>query len=239
MRRAGARVLAEPATRADETNLLNVDKSAVEDYLRSGTAEDFDDFFEAFGRPLGERALRSPVAKNYIFTDVVLASARFVDELGGNVDRVVPELGKIETVLAGIATIEQLRERVRSILAAALAFRDNLVVHQYAGIIKQAQEYMERSYTDSDLSLNDVAGQVSLSACHFSALFSQETGQTYKEYLTEIRIKKAKELLRTTTLKGSEICYQVGYKDPHYFSHVFHKNTGLTPMEFRLQVQAV
>jgi two-component system response regulator YesN len=224
---------------ADETSLLDVDKSAVEDYLRSGTTEEFDDFFEAFSRPLGETVLKSPVAKSYIFTDVVLASARFVDELGGNVDRVVPELGKIETVLAGIATIEQLREHVRSILAAALAFRDNLVVHQYAGIIKQAQEYMERSYADSDLSLNDVAGRVSLSACHFSTLFSQETGQTYKEYLTEIRIKKAKELLRTTTLKGSEICYQVGYKDPHYFSHVFHKNTGLTPMEFRLQVQAV
>ena len=72
---------------------------------------------------------------------------------------------------------------------------------------------------------------------HFSAVFSQETGQTFKEYLTEIRIKKAKELLRTTPLKAFEICYQVGYNDPHYFSHVFHKNTGLTPIEFRSQAQ--
>jgi two-component system response regulator YesN len=79
---------------------------------------------------------------------------------------------------------------------------------------------------------------VNLSPCHFSAVFSQETGKTFKEYLTEIRIKKAKELLRTTTLKAFEICYQIGYNDPHYFSHVFRKNTGLTPKEFRLQVQA-
>ncbi len=223
----------------DEASLLKVDKSAVEDYLRSGGAEGFDTFFETFSRPLGERALRSPVAKSYVFTDVVLASARFVDELGGDVDQIVPELGNIETVLAGIATIGQLRERVRSILAAALAFRDNLVTHQYAGIIKQAQEYLERHYMDPELSLNDVAGQVSHSASHFSTLFSQETGHTFKEHLTEIRIKKAKELLRTTTLKAFEIGYQVGYKDPHYFSHVFHKNTGLTPMEFRAQVHAV
>jgi two-component system response regulator YesN len=87
------------------------------------------------------------------------------------------------------------------------------------------------------LSLNEVAAQVILSSSHFSTVFSHETGQTFKEYLTEIRIKKAKELLRTTPMKAFEICYQVGYNDPHYFSHVFHKNTGLTPIEFRLQAQ--
>ena len=92
---------------------------------------------------------------------------------------------------------------------------------------------------DPELSLNEVAAQVNLSAGHFSTVFSQETGQTFKEYLTELRIKKAKELLRTTTLKAFEICDQVGYNDPHYFSHVFHKHTGLTPIEYRLQVQAI
>jgi len=223
---------------AHEASLMSVDRSAVDDYLRSGTVDGFDDFFDAFIRPLGETALRSPVAKSYIFTDVVLGAARFVDELGGEVDEVVPELGSIETLLGGIATLEQLRERVRSILAAALSFRTQVVTHQYAGVVRQAQEYMESRYSDPDLSLGDVAGQANLSACHFSAVFSQEMGKTFKECLTEIRIKRAKELLRTTTLKVFEICDEVGYKDPHYFSYVFHKNTGLTPVEYRLQVQA-
>jgi len=88
---------------------------------------------------------------------------------------------------------------------------------------------------DPDLSLNEVAAQVNLSPSHFSVVFSQETGQTFKEYLTEVRIKKAKELLRMTTLRSAEISYQVGYSDPHYFSYVFRKNTGATPSEFRLQ----
>ena len=69
-------------------------------------------------------------------------------------------------------------------------------------------------------------------------MFSQEACQTFKEYLTEIRIKKAKELLRMTTLRSAEISYQIGYNDPHYFSYVFRKNTGLSPSEFRLQTQA-
>ena len=219
----------------DKAELLKVDRSAVENYLRLGTADSFDAFFETWIRPLGESALRSSTVKSYIFTDIVLATSRFVDELGGNVGQVVPELDNIETVSASIETIEQLRERARNLLAAALAFRDSRVIRQYAGVIKQAQEYIDSHYMDANLALNDVATQVILSACHFSAVFSQETGQTFKEYLTEIRIKKAKELLRTTPLKAFEICYQVGYNDPHYFSHVFHKNTGLTPTEFRLQ----
>jgi two-component system response regulator YesN len=81
-----------------------------------------------------------------------------------------------------------------------------------------------------------VASEVSLSASHFSVVFSQEAGQTFKEYLTEIRINKAKELLRMTSLRSADIAFQVGYNDPHYFSSVFKKNTGLSPIEFRSQI---
>jgi two-component system, response regulator YesN len=221
----------------DKTELLKVDKSTVEDYLRFGTVEDFDAFFETYIRPLGETALRSSIVNHYILLDMVLATAKFVDELGGNVAQIIPEFDIIETILAGIETGGQLREQARNVLVGGLVFRDSRVNNQYAGVIKQAQDYIDRHYMDPSISLNGIAAQVNLSPCHFSAVFSQETGQTFKEYLTEIRIKKAKELLRSTTMKAFEICYQIGYNDPHYFSHVFHKNTGLTPIEFRLQVQ--
>ncbi|MBL8063431.1 MAG: helix-turn-helix transcriptional regulator [Anaerolineales bacterium] len=88
---------------------------------------------------------------------------------------------------------------------------------------------------NSELTLNDVAAQANLSASHFSVVFSQEAQQTFKEYLTEVRMNKAKELLRMTTLRSADIAYQVGYNDPHYFSSVFKKNTGLSPLEFRSQ----
>ena len=72
-----------------------------------------------------------------------------------------------------------------------------------------------------------------MSASHFSLVFSQETGQTFKEYLTELRIQKAKELLRSTPERATDIAYQVGYNDPHYFSAAFKKKTGLSPTEYR------
>jgi two-component system response regulator YesN len=103
-------------------------------------------------------------------------------------------------------------------------------------MIRRAKDYIEHHYADANLSLHEVAAQANLSASHFSAVFSQETCQTFKEYLTEIRIGKAKELLRMTPLRSADIAYQVGYNDPHYFSSVFKKNTGLSPIEFRSQV---
>jgi two-component system response regulator YesN len=220
----------------ERLELLKVDKAAVEKYLRCGVKVDFDEFFNAYIQPLGETALKSNLIKNYIFVDVVLATAKLVNELGGDIDLVVPELNSIETILYNIKTIEHLREQTYKILSSALVFRDSQTNGQYKNLIRQVKEYIEHHYTDPDLSLNEVSAQANLSASYFSVVFSQETCQTFKEYLTEMRINKAKELLRTTALRSSDIAYQVGYNDPHYFSSVFKKNTGLSPIEFRLQI---
>jgi len=221
----------------DRAEFLKVDKSAVEDYLRYGVKEGFDEFFNAYLRPLGETALKSDPIKDYIFVDVVVATVKLVNDLGGNIDLVIPELNSIETILTNIRTIEQLREQAYEILMSALAFRDARTSSLYTGMIQQAKAYIDHHYADPNLSLNEVAAHVSLSSSHFSVVFSQEARQTFKDYLTEIRIKKAKELLRTTALRSADISYQVGYNDPHYFSHVFRKNTGLSPTEFRSQAR--
>ena len=76
---------------------------------------------------------------------------------------------------------------------------------------------------------------MNLSPNYFSTIFSQEMGQTFIEYLTYVRMKKAKELLRSSTMKTSEIAYAVGYKDAHYFSYLFKKTQKCTPRDFKSQ----
>lgn len=220
----------------EQAELLKVEKSAVENYLRSGTKNEFDKFFQAYLGPLGETALKSNLVRNYIFIDVVLAIAKLVNDLGGDVDKVIPELNSIEMIMSNIKSIEQLRDQIYKILSSALAYRDSQPSDQYKKLIHQTIGYLESHYTDPELSLNEMAAQANLSVSHFSVVFSQETGRTFKECLTEIRINKAKELLRMTALRSADIAYQVGYNDPHYFSTVFKKNTGLSPIEFRSQI---
>jgi two-component system response regulator YesN len=69
-------------------------------------------------------------------------------------------------------------------------------------------------------------------------LFKQETGTTFIEYLTSIRMEKARELLCCTAMKASEVAYETGYHDPHYFSYLFKKINGCTPRDFRIRRKA-
>lgn len=97
----------------------------------------------------------------------------------------------------------------------------------------QAVEYINQNFMDEDISLNKVARVANVSANHFSALFSQEMHRTFVEYLTDIRMKKAKELLRCTSMRSGRIALEVGYKDAHYFSFLFKKTQKMTPSQYR------
>lgn len=85
----------------------------------------------------------------------------------------------------------------------------------------------KKQYMSEDISLNTVAAEVGMSASYFSTIFSREMNQTFVEYLTEIRMNKAKELLTCSSLKTAEIAFETGYRDPHYFSSLFKKTQGV------------
>lgn len=99
-------------------------------------------------------------------------------------------------------------------------------------IIETAKEYLKQNYT-KDLSLDDVSRVVNISPYYFSKLFKEDTGENFIEYLTAMRINKAKELLDTSDCSMKEICAMVGYSDPNYFSRAFKKNVGVTPTEYK------
>jgi two-component system response regulator YesN len=157
-----------------------LDQSALEDYLQYGITDEFDKFFASYLEPLGETALQSYLIKNYIFVEIVLTAAKFVHQLGGDVDRVIPEIDYVEALLMNIKTLDQLREETRRVFAGALAFRDNQAQNQYGTIIHQARKYIERHYADPDLSLNEVAAHVNLSPSHFSTVFSHKMSENRK-----------------------------------------------------------
>ena len=84
-----------------------------------------------------------------------------------------------------------------------------------------------------DISLDEVSREVDISPYYFSKLFKQETGGNFIEYLTEVRLRNARELLKDSGLSIKEICAESGYSDPNYFSRIFKKYEGVTPSEFR------
>lgn len=98
-------------------------------------------------------------------------------------------------------------------------------------IIVKAKAYIEKNYS-SEITLAEISREICVSPHYFSRLFKEETGENFIEYLTKIRIKKAKELMKTTDLTVKEICYKIGYNDPNYFSRLFKKVEKISPSEY-------
>jgi len=102
-----------------------------------------------------------------------------------------------------------------------------------ATLVLQAIKYIENHYDESTLDLGGICEELHVSSSYFARIFKRHNNQTFLEYLTEFRMKKAKELLKSSTMKVFEISVAVGYDDPHYFSYNFRKNVGMTPSQYR------
>ena len=96
-----------------------------------------------------------------------------------------------------------------------------------------AMRYLQENYANCDLKLADVLDHLGVSRSYFSSVFKAQTGQSFVEYLTGLRMDEAKRLLRETGLCTYEIAERIGFVDPHYFSVSFRRRTGMTPREYR------
>ena len=99
-------------------------------------------------------------------------------------------------------------------------------------IVDKAKEIITNCYKEP-ISVQYVADLLKISSNYLSALFKQETGVNFTEYMTQVRLSKARELMKDPSLKVYEICSMVGYEDQNYFARTFKKHFGISPSEFR------
>lgn len=102
--------------------------------------------------------------------------------------------------------------------------------------IARAMQHIQQNYAEN-LTVETLAAMVYLSPNYFCTAFKKETGLTFNDYLTDVRIKKARELLLDHSITIAGVGERVGYSDPRYFSRIFRKVVGLKPVEYR-QLQA-
>ena len=107
-------------------------------------------------------------------------------------------------------------------------------VDRKTSIVNVAIGHINKHFTE-EVTLNDIATYVNLSPQHFSKIFKEATGFGYVEWVNNLRITKARELINTTDKTIKEICFIVGYNDPNYFSRIFKKYVGISPTDYMLE----
>lgn len=211
-----------------------MDRSRVSGFLHKGTVQEVGYFIGELFDNIGENALRSNLLRQYIATDVYFAVAAFLESLGCDRNEIEPFNVAEGDIRDTDSTVTYLSE----ILKKAITVRDKNVTNKYNDIIDEVKKYIDENYSDAEMSLNKLASHVNFSPNHLSMIFSGQTGMTFIKYLTDLRIEKAKELLRCSSKRSVDISTEVGYKDPHYFSYLFKKTVGVTPTQYRSECRS-
>lgn len=205
-----------------------VDPMVLRSFVQTGTPEETEAFVEEYIESLGG-AENSMMFCHYLMVSARLNAEFALKETGCGVEEFQSRLPKLDMNMQA----NGLRSYLTAVLHAALELRETESQKRSNDITGEALRYIDRNFSDPNISLNSVAEASNISANYLSALFSQKVGLSFVEYLTKKRMARARQLLRQTSKRSGEIAYEVGYKDPRYFSFVFKKTQGCTPSSYR------
>ena len=208
-------------------------RTMLEKFLNNGAEDEIDEFVDVYINELPEENLKSVLMRQYIIMDAYIVMMSFCEKIEGIEGEMQAQSEELKNSMKTIQTLEEIKNYIRMLLKKIIGVRDTISGRRYSDIIEIAKDQIRKTYMSDEISLNTIAAEVGISPSYFSSIFSKEMGKTFVQYLTEIRMDRAKELLMCSSMKTSEIGYEVGYKDPHYFSYIFKKTQNCTPKEFR------
>ena len=205
----------------------------VERFFKNGTVEEVDSFLDELFQGIGEQNCKSLLYRQYVVMDLFFCASDFLGNLEIDTENLPEECRDINQIVEKAGNAQSLRKQIGILFTETMFLRDGHSKKKYSRLLEDAKTFIDENYKHDDMSLNTVAAQVNISPSYFSTIFSSEMGQTFVEYLTGVRLEKAKELLMCSTMRTAEIGYEVGYKDSHYFSYIFKKVVGCSPKEYR------
>ena len=214
-------------------DIQNLDKQKIESFLKGGEMDEIQFFVEEYMKKTGDAGKNSMIFRQYIVMDMFFAASHFLTQITDGREQLGEPFESPEQMQKIVSDLEATVVYIKELFTKVMQVRDAQTTEHNSDVVENAKKYISDNYHDEELTLNTVAHEVNVSPNHLSAMFSQKTGQTFVKYLTDVRMHRAKELLKCTSKRSNEICEEVGYRDPHYFSHLFKKNVGCSPMQYR------
>jgi two-component system response regulator YesN len=209
-----------------------IDKSEIETFLHIGSTGGAKHVIDDLFARIGNDQLKSSLLRLYIVTDIYLTAKMFVESIGIPKEIFIEAVGDADAVIYQFRTLDSIKSYLIDLLEKSIEMR-NLRTDTSKSAINRAKSYIAEHFHEPDISLGSVAASVNICAPYFCILFKRELGETFVGYLTNVRMKKAKELLCCSSKRIAQIAEEVGYNDYHYFAGLFKKLNGITPCEFR------
>jgi two-component system, response regulator YesN len=190
---------------------------------------------ETLNAIIGTLLLQYPGEMNVLkarMIELLSVISRAAVEGGGAIDDLLPRnLDYIQKIIR-LSTQDELGAWISAAMEEFIEVVCNSRDARKASQITPAMEFINTNYTRS-LSLSEIAKAAHLSPSRLAHVFKEHTGLTVVDYITQVRIGRAKELLLSTSKSCIDVCYEVGYSNQSYFTRTFREQTGMTPRQFR------
>lgn len=206
-----------------ETNLY--------DAIQLGDIEQVKEIVDRFHNLIQTSSLTIPTVRQY-YHDMISQLSRHFKAMQINY-KTINEIDKrVKSIMMNATIQSSLSKAMKDYCIEIATFFFERMEIRHTKMIEQIYSYIDKNYMN-ELSISTIAEHVFLTPNYVSLIFKQTTNMTVIEYITKIRIEKAKELLKSPDLKIFEIAEMVGYPNPRYFSKVFKKVTSLHPSQYK------
>lgn len=228
-------VLKEEASVNTKIQYMNYDADNLFYEIRSGSREQVEKEVERFEEELNREKIFSHMHLVLIISNLYFSLTKLPGEIGGDINDILGEPMEHYQRLLLCSGREEMLAYLKKVCLTVNEYFMEMGEGKTKGILKRITDYMKENYGDEELSMKEVARQAYISVSYMGIILKKETGKTFIEYLTEIRLEQAKKYLRETELKNYEIAMKCGYSNPTYFSTVFKGVTGSSPSAYRKQ----
>lgn len=185
-----------------------------------------------------KKVILSKGENSYLYMQIIISSVymevlKTIKEFGGDIREVFKNPMETYKKIMEYITVEDMLNELNRVFLKVMDYIDVKRYGKFDYVMEKAKVYINKNYSNAELSLKDVSNHVNMSFSYFSMMFKREIGESYIEYITRIRIEKSKEFLRFSGYKSYEISYMVGYDNPTYFSTTFKKMVGMSPTDYK------
>ena len=206
--------------------------------IRTGNEENVSHILSAIRHDIEQKRSEPELIKNFYWNLIYSINhmRMSIKTLENDQKKQAENLNSLYQLIEKSTNIDELQELLEEVAKTIVGRINQYNKNNINVVLQNAIEYIHTHF-NLPITLNELAEHTYVSTYYLSRMFSKELGKTFVDYLNEIRIEEAKELLKDNGFKTYEIAERVGISDPHYFSKIFKKYTKLTPTEYKTQLE--
>ncbi len=218
-----------------KNNLPAVEHNEIRNLMQNGSASEADAFVDGvFEGYLKKEVIADQFVLRNCALEMIILAFQYLDE-NPMIDRTKIQDMKERALKksASQSSLDLIQKTVKHCFYEIIDLVKESHEDNHSKLVYNMIKRVQQQYSDTELSLSNLAEEFHLNTAYLGRIFKKETNNTFTNYLNEVRIEKAKELLIQTSYKGSELFKEVGFANYNYFYTVFKKRTGKSPMDYR------